>query len=173
MGVGRDWGRAPWPPSLPSSPRVEAGGVYPSTDISWRGLYPSFCHPILGLFSLEPWVLVGQTGLICWMRKGSRRRGLGVWPKLHMAGHRSWVPFLLPSPSTQGLLSQPGGSSNSLLLQIEKLRPRSLKKGFFFQVLSASQPCAGIRPRSSEAQLSTLSLNLSEVAVFSLSPVLK
>lgn len=39
------------------------------------GLYPSFCHPILGLFFLEPWVLVGQTGLICWMREGSRKHG--------------------------------------------------------------------------------------------------
>lgn len=52
-------------PSLPSSPRVEAGGAYLSTDISWRGLYPSFCHLILGLFFPEPWVLVGQAGLIC------------------------------------------------------------------------------------------------------------
>ena len=41
------------------------------------------------------------------------------------------------------------------------------KERIFFQVLSASQRCAGIRPRSSDAQLSTLSLNLSEVAVFS------
>ena len=132
MGSGGDEGRAPWPPSLPFSPRMEAGGAYPSTDISWRGLYPPFCHPFLGLFFPEPWGLVGLTGLICQMRKGSRKHGgLGVWPKLHIAGHRSWLPFLLPSPSTQGLLSQPGGSSNSLLLQIEKLRPRSLKKGFF------------------------------------------